>query len=246
MEVASTSDSTTPLVRFYELSGPKSWSPFCCCTKYALNYKRIPYETVKLSYPAISPTCTKLFPDMTNLKATVPIIEILGEDYEVLNNSTPIAKLLNQRFPESAGFRDLKGLDKIDAYAAETSKKGSCIFGWVVFDVYENALDKTDGSREFFRRTREESEGCRLEDITQVVDGGEDQLLEAMRKAWAPLRERMQGEDGTGEPTYLDFYDASHFRWVEASSAEKGKKLMDLFGDDTFEKLLKKVEPYSF
>jgi hypothetical protein len=45
--------------------------------------------------------------------------------------------------------------------------------------------------------------------------------------------------------TYVDFYDAGHVKWIEASSKEKFEKLMDLYGDDTFRKLMKKVEKYS-
>jgi hypothetical protein len=45
--------------------------------------------------------------------------------------------------------------------------------------------------------------------------------------------------------TYVDFYDAAGVKWVEAASKEKYDKLMDLYGDDTFRKLMKKVEKYS-
>lgn len=45
--------------------------------------------------------------------------------------------------------------------------------------------------------------------------------------------------------TYLDFYDASHVKWVAGASEEKLAKLMDLYGDDTFHKLMKKVDPFS-
>jgi hypothetical protein len=44
--------------------------------------------------------------------------------------------------------------------------------------------------------------------------------------------------------TYIDFYDASRIRWVEAANSEKGKRLMNLYGDDTFIKLVNKVKPY--
>jgi hypothetical protein len=44
--------------------------------------------------------------------------------------------------------------------------------------------------------------------------------------------------------TYIDFYDASLFRWVEGANVEKGKGLMNLYGDDTFTKLMNKVKPY--
>lgn len=44
--------------------------------------------------------------------------------------------------------------------------------------------------------------------------------------------------------TYLDFYDASLVKWIEAANAEKGKRLMNLYGDDTFVKLMNKVKDY--
>jgi hypothetical protein len=80
--------------------------------------------------------------------------------------------------------------------------------------------------------------------------------------AWLYLKERMAKEDGTGEreflfwnwwdhwlirtltATYIDFVDASNFRWVEAANAEKGRKLLNLYGDDTFIKLMNKVKLY--
>ncbi|KAM3086407.1 hypothetical protein ACMFMG_000543 [Clarireedia jacksonii] len=234
------------LVRFYELSGPKPWSWACWCTRFALNYKGIPYTTVKLSYPAIKPECDRLFPNNPDIVATVPIIEILQPPYQALNDSTPIAKLLNERFTEKDGYRDLKLVDKVDEYE-ETALKflGRPIVRWIMNDVYENALDKEDGSREYFKTTREEKLGCELKDLLEVKGGGEAAVLEDMREQWKGLRERMAGEDGSGEPTYMDFYDAAHFKWIEGASEEKAAKLMNLYGDDTFTKLMKKVGPYS-
>ncbi len=44
--------------------------------------------------------------------------------------------------------------------------------------------------------------------------------------------------------SYIDFFDASLFRWVEVANAEKGARLMNLYEDDTFTKLMNKVKPY--
>jgi hypothetical protein len=255
--------TSKPLVRFYELSGPKPWSWACWCTRFALNYKGIPYTTVKLSYPGIKPVCDRLFPNNPEIIATVPIIEILQPPYQALNDSTPIAKLLNERFTEKDGYRDLKLVDQADEYE-ETALKflGRPIHRWILNDVYENALDKEDGSREYFKRTREEKLGCELKDLIEVKGGGEAAILEDMREQWKGLRERMASEDGSGEreffrpsllstklitdvATYIDFYDAAHFKWIEGASEEKAARLMNLYGDDTFTKLMKKVEPYS-
>jgi glutathione S-transferase len=185
-----------PLVRFYDLSGPKPWSPWCWCTRYAVNYKGILYTTTKLSYPGIKPTCEKLFLDMTGLEATVPIIEILGPDYKVLNDSIPIARLLNERFTEKDGFKDLKGVEGLEEYIKKAERG---IIWWIINDVYENALDPDDGSKEYFKTTRESLLKCDLKDVTELKGGGEEKVLETIRKGWALLRERMKGEDGNGE-----------------------------------------------
>ncbi|KAF7914408.1 uncharacterized protein EAF01_000814 [Botrytis porri] len=236
----------SPLVHFYDLSGPQPWSPACWLTRYALNYKNIPYRVEKISYPAIKPLCERLFPDMTNLDATVPIIEILAPPHVALNDSTPIAKLLNERFTQENGYRDLKGVEELEVYEATSAKFfGRAILRWIINDVYENALDKGDGSREYFKRTREEFLGCELKDVMEVRGGGEAAVLEDLKVRWKGLRERMLGDDGESEPTYVDFYDAANVKWIAAASEEKLEKLMDLYGDDTFVKLMKKVEPWS-
>lgn len=249
-----------PLVRFYDLSGPEPWSPPCWCIRYVLNFKGIPYTTIQLPFQDIKPTYEKLFLNTTGVKATVPIIEILGPNYKVLNDSTPIAELLNSAFKEVDGYKDLKGLDDIRKHIKETGQLVRNIFRWVVYDAYENALSPNDGSREFYKMTRERDTGCRMEDIAVKLAGGEAAILEELKTSWASLRERMSKEDSTGErgtsprfggirltrilATYLDFYDAAYVKWVERSSGEKMKKLVNLWGDDTFTKLIRKVKKY--
>lgn len=91
-------------------------------------------------------------------------------------------------------------------------------------------------------------------------NGGEQEALKLLRERWTLLQERMKKEDGTGdrksacrfiqlvanitEATYIDFYEASLVQWIKASSPEKYEKLLNLWGDDTFTKLMKKVEKY--
>lgn len=124
-------------------------------TRYALNFKGIPYTVTKLSYPGIKPKCEELFSDMTGLEATVPIIEILQPPYKALNDSTPIAKLLNERFTEADGYKHLKDVEKVDEYEDNPPNPGRGVFMWIVYDVWANALDPNDGSKEFFKTTRE-------------------------------------------------------------------------------------------
>ncbi len=129
-------------------------------TRYALNYKGIPYTVAKISYPGIRPKCEELFPDMTGLEATVPIIEILQPPYKALNDSTPIVKLLNERFTEADGFKHHKDVEKVDAYEESLGHYRRGIFRWIIYDVWRNSLDPNDGSKEYFKETREKKLGC--------------------------------------------------------------------------------------
>lgn len=191
-----------PLVRFYDLSGPKPWSPACWCTRFALNYKGIPYQTIKLSYPAIKPKCEELFLEMAGLDATVPIIEILGPNYKALNDSTPIARLLNERFTAEMGYKHLK-----DVGFEYPSMANEGIFPWICYDVYKNSLDPSDGSKEFFKRTREESIKCDLKDVAEVLGKGEEAILDMIRDRFSRLRERLKDDDGLSERESSKLYD---------------------------------------
>lgn len=42
----------------------------------------------------------------------------------------------------------------------------------------------------------------------------------------------------------MDFWDAGNVIWIKRASVEKYEKLKGLWGDDTFVKLMRKVEKY--
>lgn len=136
---------------------------------------------------------------MEGLHATVPIIEILAPPYTVLNDSTPIAELLNERFTEKDGYRELKGIEETKKYEEETLYRGRAIFRWICYDVWANALDENDGSKEYFQNTREKGLGCPLKDILEVRGGGEEAVIGDHKVQWLQLKKRMSGEDGKGE-----------------------------------------------
>lgn len=97
----------------------------------------------------------------------------------------------------------MEGVEEVEDHVKEV-KKGDmglvrAIFRWIAADIYENALDANDGSKEFFRRSREGNAGCKLGEIIEVKGGGEEKLLDELRVCWGSLRERMRGEDGNGD-----------------------------------------------
>lgn len=209
-----------PLVRFYDLSGPKPWSPACWYIRYALNYKQIPYTVTKLSYPAIRPKCEELSPDMTGLEATVPIIEILQAPYKALNDSTPIVNLLNERFTEKDGYKNLRDVDKLDEYRKSLQGGiGWPIIVWVIFDVYSNALDPNDGSKEFFRRTREESMGVKCEWLPLMFI--EPLVNPRFLKSWIPSLFDTFGLSQTRTETLIRGYTVEDFTKEKIGTEEQ-------------------------
>jgi len=128
----------------------------------------------------------------------VPIIEILQAPHIAKNDSTPIAELLNERFTEKDGYPDLKLIEETKKHAKDTKLANRAVYFWICYDVYKNALDPDDGSKEFFKRTREADYGP-LEKYLEKMGGSEDAIFQELKVQWMYLKERMAKEDGTGE-----------------------------------------------
>lgn len=140
---------------------------------------------------------------MNDIGATVTTIEIPQPPCQVLKDSTPIAKLLNEWFTEKDGFKPLKLVDEVGEYDAGGAKYlGRAVIRWIMFDAYKNSLDKKGGSREYFKITRESGLGCRPKDVTEVRGGGEAAVFEDLKVRWGIMRERMAREDGTGKRNF--------------------------------------------
>jgi hypothetical protein len=117
-----------------------------------------------------------------------------------------IARFLNERFTEKNGYQHLKGVSEVGLYDERFWRDGGVGRGlqlWIMKDVYETALDPSDGSREFFKIKSEAFLKCPLQDTLEVRGGGEAAVLKQIRDAWAPLRERMKAEDDTVEREFL-------------------------------------------
>ncbi|KAI7857628.1 hypothetical protein BDC45DRAFT_500269 [Circinella umbellata] len=83
-----------------ELTTPNEiWSPNTCKTRFALNYKGIPYKTVWLKFPEIG----KKIPEITKNEAchTVPIIIDVRNGNKVVHESWKIANYLEEAYPDT-------------------------------------------------------------------------------------------------------------------------------------------------
>lgn len=201
---------------------------------------------------------------MTNIEPAAPLIEILYPRYEVINGSFSIAKLLVQKFPPEDGYKKLEGVDVIEQYLDEIPNIAQAILKYIVYDTYKNALDPYDGSKRHYKRKMEGMMKCKLSNVMANCREAEAAVLQEIRDAWLPLRERMKTEDENTErefipwdfplpfllmmiwiATYKDFLDASLMKRVEAASPSKYRVLLMLYGDDTLTKLMGRVEKYS-
>ncbi|KAF7722452.1 hypothetical protein EC973_003117 [Apophysomyces ossiformis] len=95
-------------VRFYDLHFPdelnKVWSPNTCKTRYALNVKGIPYETVFVTFEDIHKEIPKI--TKSDVSPTVPVIVDLAHDNKAVQDSWDIALYLEKAYPETPSLFD--------------------------------------------------------------------------------------------------------------------------------------------
>lgn len=193
-----------------------------------MNYKRIPYKTVWLSYPDIEPTLAKLGAKASATKADDPskphytlpaILDETGDTPVVIVDSLKIAEYLDKKYPERPVFpKSGKALE----YAFEGffgSILGQHCFLLLLPRVLE-ILDEP--SQVYFRATREKAFGIKFEEFSPegpVRDALWKKLeLETFHKLGAVLDKNGPGISfvaGGSEPTRADFLLASYFTWIK-------------------------------
>ncbi len=89
-------------------------------------------------------------------------------------------------------------MKEVEKYEEETMFRQRAIVRWICYDVWKNALDDKDGSKEFFKTTREANFGP-LETVTERRGSRDAAVFEDHKVQWLGLKERMAKEDGTGE-----------------------------------------------
>ena len=141
------------MIELYDLVGANNlrMSPFCWRTKATLTYKKLPYTTTPIR-----------FSDKAKLAFSgqdrVPVIKDNGN---VVHDSWAIAEYLEEKYPETKIFPGL-GLKEacrfFNLYVDRTVH--TTVFPVVVTDIFE-CVDPID--RDYFRKSREERLGMKLE-----------------------------------------------------------------------------------
>ena len=195
-------------LRLYELvmDNGRSSSPFVWRIRYALAHKRIPFESVPISFTDIP----KLFGGRFK---TVPIIE---HGQTALAESWDIAEYLDRAFPDQPALFSGPAENAMarlnDAwFSGDILRK---LFRIYILDVHDAARPE---DRPYFRQSRETMlRGTSLEDYT--VD--RETRLPAVRDALRPLRSHLSRSPFLGgeAPNYADYIALGAFHWVASVS----------------------------
>ncbi|KAH7098775.1 hypothetical protein BKA62DRAFT_711830, partial [Auriculariales sp. MPI-PUGE-AT-0066] len=167
-----------PDITFHDITSTEgTWAPNSWKTRYALNFKKIPYKTHWLEYPniagfaqSIGAKPTGMIPFTASPQFTCPMISAVlpGDDKATtISDSGDIADFLDAHpalngadtprlFP--AGTRELQ-----DAFLAANVVGGMVTPGYVMLSASAGAGKLHPVSEEYFRRTRKEWHGGDVE-----------------------------------------------------------------------------------
>ncbi|KAJ7146362.1 hypothetical protein C8R44DRAFT_757257 [Mycena epipterygia] len=226
----------------------QAWSPNTAKTRYALNFKGIPYKTVFLEYLEIEPLCKKIGAKPTTDKEpyyTLPVIYDPSTDTAV-SDSIDIAHYLDATYP------DLPRL--MPAGTAAFHYAFAEAYSTTLYPLYTYALPATLpilnlASQDYFRRTREKLFGQRLED---VVPTGDRHI-----HTWKKLKEAFELVDGwirkngpdskylMGENVcYADIIVAGYLRWAKVVLGKEQWEEISSWHGGRWANLMKALEQY--
>jgi len=231
----------------------KAWSPNTWKARYALNYKGVPYKTIWLEYPEIEPLCKKIGAKPTEMKPdgvspfyTLPVIQD-DSTGAVVSDSSAIAAYLDVTYPDAPTL--------IPAGTAALQSAFHDTVLPLVEPLFLYALPATlkhlnPVSAEYFRRTREATFGCAMEEIAPK---GADHAVtwKKLHDALGKVDEwiRAGGEDAKyvmGDTlSYADLFLAAYMHWSRHlwEDSHEWDKIKEWHGG-RWSNLMKSLEKY--
>ncbi|KAL1931537.1 hypothetical protein VTP01DRAFT_9680 [Rhizomucor pusillus] len=156
---------------FYDLKleglGDRYWSPNPNKTRFALNIKGLPYETVYLDFFAVHSEIPKI--TKSDRKPTVPVI-VDPNTGAVVQDSWEIALYLDKQYPDAPrslfhGESNI-GVHQL-VYESMQMPIISGVFRKCVLDIMRNL---SGDLAKWFRQSRENMLGCSLEEFASDAD----------------------------------------------------------------------------
>ncbi|KAI1785430.1 hypothetical protein LXA43DRAFT_1115888 [Ganoderma leucocontextum] len=230
-----------PIV-FYDIpSNAKgvAWSPNTWKTRYSLNIKGLPYKTVWVEYPDIEPLCKAIGATAAEKSRdgsplyTLPVIHDPNTGATV-SDSAAIARYLDKTYPDTPRLIPAQSDDALVAAFEDAfwSVFPTYDFGYIICPAAYSVL--REGSRPFFRRTRD-----RLLGKPEEFEPGSDKRAQHWAKTQEGVQQvakwlEMDGTeklffmgDGVGI-TYADITVAGFFMWFKKCCGEDSQEWRDI------------------
>ncbi|PPR00407.1 hypothetical protein CVT26_009692 [Gymnopilus dilepis] len=223
---------------FYDIpsAAPENaWSPNTWKTRFALNYKGIPYKTEWVEYPDIEAHCIKLGIDATQKKAdgkplyTLPAIHDTSTGAYIAD-SLKIAEYLDKTYPDTPRLfpNNTVGLQVafVEAFVSNLS---------ALWQFALPAVNKilNPSSEAYFRRTREAMFGKTMEDLTPTGEAGAAEWAK-FEKGLGNVNEWYNKNGGKGPfllgetPSWGDLVVASYLIWLRIIFGAESRQWKDI------------------
>jgi glutathione S-transferase len=197
--------------KLYDLAGAdpaRRFSPYCWRTKFALAHKGLDTETVPWRF-------TEKDAIAFSGQGLVPVL-VDGE--RVVFDSWTIANYLEDTYPDRPslfGGEGGRAVSKLINSWANAVLAGA-IARLVLMDIFER-IDEKD--RAYFRQSREQRFGKRLEDVAADREGN----LKALRQALEPVRVTLATQPfiGGASALYADYIVFGMLQWARCISPIK-------------------------
>lgn len=216
--------------------------------RLTLAYKGLPHKTEWIEFPDIEPLCKKLGLPPTRFSPsgspvyTIPLIYDPNTKKHVLE-SVAIAKYLDETYPETPQLLP-PGTDAFQAVFLDMAWPSIALP--LYFSIMEPAARMLNPrSEEFFRRTREETFGKKVEELAT------EEQWQAFRKGLGALKQALDSNGPASggllmsdKVTFADLVIASFLVWARTVAAETWVKIVGLH-DGAWEKFLDRFAQYT-
>ena len=221
--------------------------------RFSLNFKGIPYKTEWVEYPDIKPLSIKLGIESTSWKADGSPQYTLPAIYDpttgvYISDSLKIAQYLEKTYPDTPALFPNGTLALQIAFTDAFASKSISIWSSIVAATYFKLNPR---SQEYFRRTREEMTGKKMEELAPTGEAHVRQWAD-FEKGFGRVDEWYSKNDDKGpfllgdKISWADFVVASYLMrykviWGEESSEWK---TISSWHDGRWASLLESLKKY--
>ncbi|KAB8297793.1 hypothetical protein EYC80_001592 [Monilinia laxa] len=236
------SQTTSSEIILYDLASKghsASWSHNALKTRLLLNYKGIPYKTIWIEYPDITPTFKSLgiTPNPTGIPYTIPTIRLPDSTYQ--QDSHSIASILDASYPDPSLKITSLHLSQVEDLIPKLQLSIRPL--WMPLLATELL---NDSSRAYFEETRKERVGMPISEYGKK-EGGE-KCWEDAKPIVRELGKLLEAESGPfiegNTPSYPDFFIVATLQMMKRIDAKILSRLVEM--EEALGKLYEGCKPW--